>query len=280
MKCPKCGYDNADDAAVCGLCGELMRPAAPVPPPVPEMPPERPAFFQRPWLCLAIGLVAVPVAKLLWIPSYIFNFLTTLVHEVGHSACAWFIGMPSFPAVGIAGGGATVWQEQNWQIAVIVWIGLGVLAWKARGAPKALFGLLVAVVLAYPAIAFTKLGLALAIFGGLLFEVGGATACFAVCLGAKLDRPFERPLYALWGWWMLLNRVCEDWLILTDWSYRLEHRIIQWGLAEGIPTDLTLVTLHLNISPRPVLYFILALCLLALPISIGISYWIRSARAA
>ncbi|GEM_PF-6424978 len=275
MKCRKCAYDNAGDAVVCGLCGELMREAPPPAVAVEAPPTERPGLFQRPYLCLAIGLAAFPVAKLLWFPNYIFNFLTTLVHECGHAACAWFVGMPSIPAVSPAGGGVTVWQEQNWQIAVLVWIGLGALAWKARRA-KAFFIPLVVVAAAYPALAFTKASLGLAIFGGILFEVAGAAACFVACLGAHLERPFERPLYALWGWWMVLNRVCESWLILTDASYRLGNRLIESGLAEGIPSDLTQVTLHLNISPRPVLYLILALCLLALPISIGIARWIRS----
>ncbi|MEK7866577.1 MAG: zinc ribbon domain-containing protein [Planctomycetota bacterium] len=276
MKCPKCSYENPDGTAMCGLCGELLRAGAPATQAViPEMSPERPGLFQRPYVCLAIGLAAFPVAKLLWFPNYIFNFLATLVHEIGHSACAWFVGMPSIPAVSIGGGGVATWQDQNWQIAVLVWIGLGVLAWKARRAPKGISIPLVVLAVAYPAIAFTKLHLALAIFGGVLFEVVGSAACFVACLGARLERPFERPLYALWGWWMLLNRICESWLILTDWRYRLEHRVIESGLAEGIPSDLTAVTLHLNISPRPVLYVILALCLLALPISLGIARWMR-----
>lgn len=276
MKCQKCAYENPDDAVVCGLCGELMRtaPTAAPEPAIEVQPRERVGLFQRPYVCLAIGLAVFPVAKLLWFPNYIFNFLTTLVHECGHAACAWFVGMPSIPAVSIAGGGVTTWQEQNWQIAVLVWIGLGALAWKARRA-KAFFIPLAVLAAAYPAIAFTKLGLALAIFGGILFEVGGAAACFVACLGAHLERPFERPLYALWGWWMVLNRICESWLILTDASYRLQHRVIESGLAEGIPSDLTQFTLQLNVSPRPVLYLILALCLLALPISIGIARWMR-----
>lgn len=33
MQCPKCGFENPDDAKFCGKCGEPVKPAAPAPPP-------------------------------------------------------------------------------------------------------------------------------------------------------------------------------------------------------------------------------------------------------
>ena len=121
MKCNRCAYENADGALVCGLCGEVLR-AAPSPVPGYVEPPKKPSLLDRPYLCLAIGLLAFPVAKLLWLPNYMFNFLTTLVHECGHSACAWLMGMPSIPTVSLAGGGVALWQEQSKLLAVVMWV--------------------------------------------------------------------------------------------------------------------------------------------------------------
>ena len=72
-----------------------------------------PPWLDRPWVAIGIGLVAFPIAKLLFVPSYVFNFLAVLVHEIGHAACAWLMGMPSIPAVSPAGGGVTIWQAQG-----------------------------------------------------------------------------------------------------------------------------------------------------------------------
>jgi len=276
VKCNRCAYENADNALACGLCGEVLRaPAAPVP--EYAEPPKKPSLFERPYLCLAIGLLAFPLAKLLWLPNYMFNFLTTLVHECGHAACAWLMGMPSIPSVSMAGGGVTMWQEQSKGLAVAVWIGIGALACAARRV-KVPFVALCVVALVYPFVAFTKGKDVFAIFGGVLFEVGGAAACFTVCLGAKLERPFERPLYAVWGWWMLLNRMTEACLMLSDSAYRLERRVIQSGLAEGLTDDLAMVDLLLNVPAHRVLWFVLAIGALSLPISIGIARWMRRAE--
>lgn len=276
MKCTKCAYENPADALVCGLCAEVLRaPAASVPEYV--EPPKKPAFFDRPWVCLGIGLLAFPVAKLLWLPNYMFNFLTTLVHECGHAACAWLMGMPSIPAVSLAGGGVTQWQEQAKPLAVLMWIGIVSLAWLVRRAKVPLVVLIV-VAIAYPFVAFTKGKDVFAIFGGILFEVFGAAACLTVCLGAKLERPFERPLYAVWGWWMLLNRMTETYRMLTDNSYRLAHRVIESGLAAGLADDMTVMEDLLNVSPHNIERFLLLLGLLSLAISIALGRWMRAAR--
>jgi hypothetical protein len=226
--------------------------------------------LRHPAAALAIGLLSFPLAKLLWIPNYVFNFLTTLVHEVGHSAFAWFMGMPSIPSVSVAGGGMTVWGEQMLLVCAAVFLGLGALAWRFRERKAVLIPLVVLLVL-YPVLALTRAKLLLAIAGGVLFEIGGATACFVVVLGVPLERAFERPLYALWEWWMLLNRGAETVLMLRSPGYRQSQAIINSGLAAGMTSDLQRLRESLGLGDEGVLWLVLVLCILALPTALGIA---------
>ncbi len=234
-------------------------------------------FIKHPYASLVIGLALVQIAKLIYIPNYIFNFLTTLVHEIGHSLFAWLMGMPSIPTVSVAGGGVTLWQDQVMILAIAIMAGLVGLAYLNRER-KWLLILCIIGVLVYPLFAFTNGKFALALAGGMILEVVGAAVCFTVCLGARLELTFERPLYALWGWWMLINRMTEAFLMLTNKTYRDATRIIESGLAAGLPHDVTQITELLRISAEPVLLFILFLGVLSLPCSMIIAYFMTRYR--
>lgn len=218
----------------------------------------------RPWPALMIGLAAFPVAKLLWIPNYVFNFLTTLVHECGHAAFAWLMGMPSIPTISPMGGGVTLWQEHQPLLSIGWLVVLGWGAWTLRerkwvwgAAPAA--GLLLLLGFSYNGRE------TVATAGGVLFEIGGAAACFWAVLALELERPFERPLYALWGWWMILNRGSEIVLMLRNRAYWEAGRVIDSGLAAGLPADLHRIQGALGIAPEVFLVVVLLLCIAALP---------------
>lgn len=223
------------------------------------------AVFERPYLCLLLGLIVFPIAKLFYIPNYAFNFLTTLVHEVGHSIGAWLMGMPSIPSVSVAGGGVTMWSHQVLFLVLVLIAAQGAAIYHARHR-KFLCGFLIGTLAIYSLFAFTSGREIVAIAGGMVTEVVGAAICFAVCLGVPLERPFERPLYALWGWWMLLNRSIEAFLMLTDPGYRDAQRIIGKGLAAGLPSDLTQLSGR-GISAELMLVIVLLLGLLSLPVA-------------
>jgi hypothetical protein len=233
-----------------------------------------PSWLRHPVVALVAGLVAVPLAKLLWVPNYVFNFLTTLVHECGHFAGAWLMGMPAIPSVGLAGGGVTWHGDQVLVLALAVWLALGVTAWRCRDR-KPLFVAFVAAAALYPALAFTRAAGCVVSAGGVLLEVGAASACLAVALGAHLERPIERPLYALWGWWMLINRTAETVLMLRSPAYWERQRVYESGLAAGLTNDLETLRAALGASPRAVLLAVLVLCLLALPAAFLVAWRLR-----
>jgi len=222
---------------------------------------------------LVIGLIAFPIAKLIYIPNYVFNFLATLVHECGHSLFAWLMGMPSIPTVSVAGGGVTIWGEQRWFICVAILAGLVALAWNNRQSPGFWIPLAIAALI-YPFLAFTGAREIVAIGGGVALECLGAAACFYTVLAVHLERPFERPLYALWGWWMTLNRGAETVMMMKSRAYWESQSVIESGLAAGLTSDLEMIRQTLGTSPKPILGIVLLLCLLALPGAL-LAAWLR-----
>ncbi|MCE9581680.1 MAG: zinc ribbon domain-containing protein [Planctomycetes bacterium] len=299
--CPGCGTAMPGSAAADFL--ELdeppkpLRPAAPVtleapsparrPPPNLDSlappstgrrgamlrPPEEPAkgwwkWLRHPAASMAVGLVAFPVAKALFLPGYIFNFLTTLVHEIGHCAFAWLMGMPSIPGVSILGGGMTVWQDQKLPICLAWLAAIGWLGWRFRENKISVAAAVAGGVL-YATLAFTSAREFLPVAGGVLFEIGGAAVCFFVATAPVLRREFERPLYALWAWWMLLNRGTETVLMLKDRSYWNASTVYESGLAAGLTNDLEVIREKLGTGPEPMLRVVFVLCLLCLPAALA-----------
>jgi hypothetical protein len=230
--------------------------------------------LRHPAAAFVIGLAVFPVSKALFLPNYVFNFLTTLVHEIGHCAFAWFMGMPSIPGVSILGGGITVWQEQKLPICLAWLAAIGWLGWRFRERKPAVAAAVAGAVV-YMLLAFTSAREFLPVAGGVLFELGGAAACFFVATAPTLHREFERPLYALWGWWMLLNRGTETVLMLRDRAYWNASTVYESGLAAGLTNDLEVIREKLNTPPEPMLKVVLLLCVLCLPVALGARWLTR-----
>ena len=227
----------------------------------------------RPWVkalghpavALGLGLAFFPLARLFFVPAYVMNFLLTLVHEVGHSIFAWLMGCVSIPTVGIFGGGVAPWYGPYLPLQVAVGGGVAWAAWTNRdrlwiSIPAGILAV------ALPAMSLSGHHETVIDAGGVAFELIGAAACFAVVVGADLERPFERPLYALWGWWMLLSRGTETLLMLSSQAYWEEQRIYESGLAAGLVNDLHKMQESWGMAPRTLLGLVFAGCLLALPV--------------
>ena len=281
MICASCGHSNGEHAVLCNLCSKPLGESAPPEPlstpPQPDPPTSWKDRLKHPLTALAIGLACFPIAKLLYLPNYVFNFLTTLVHEIGHSLAAWLMGMPSFPTVSVAGGGFTPWREQMILVCFFIMAALGFCLYQFRERKRLRIVLGVALAL-YPILAFLGPANLIATAGGIFLEIAGAGVCFTVVLAMPLRRPFERPLYALWGFWMLLNRAWESILMLKSPAYFDEQAIIQSGLAAGITSDLGRLRTELNVSDQVILLVILFLCLAAPAGAFLAAWWVRRSR--
>lgn len=231
----------------------------------------------HPATAMVAGLVFYPLARLFYIPAYVLNFLATFVHECGHSLVAWSMGAVSIPTVSIAGGGVAPWYGPFLPLQLAVVGGLGFAAWhyRDRRMKAVLLGVLA---LVCGAITFSGHHEAAITSGGVLFELGGAAACFVVAVSGDLERPFERPLYALWGWYMLLNRASETWLMLRNPAYYESQRVYESGLAAGLTNDLHSFQDALGWSAKTLTGTVFALCLLVLPAAAAISWWRLSRR--
>lgn len=291
MRCPQCHTPNSDDALNCTLCGAVLHTLPATEPTTDEVPPApvwgiyedklrdttiveseaaQPWAF-RPLPALGIGLLLVPLIKQVWIPNYMFNFLATLIHEIGHTVFAWIMGMPAIPGVSLFGdGGATPVFSQIPALCFVVLAGMVWFAWRVRDERRWLIATAITMIV-YALLAFTNGAHNLVVAGGVLFEIGGSVACLYWALTASMSTGLERPLYALWGWWMLINRSSETWLMLRDRSYWDEHIIKTSGIGEGMVNDLPQLCDSLNLSPNTVLTIVLLLCLSAVPIAFGLA---------
>jgi hypothetical protein len=178
------------------------------------------------------------------------------------------MGMPSIPGVSILGGGMTVWQDQKLPICFAWLAAFGWLGWRFRE-NKTAVAAAVGGGLLYAFLAFTSAREFLPVAGGVLFEIGGAAACFFVASAPLLRREFERPIYALWGWWMLLNRGTETVLMLRDRAYWNANTVYESGLAAGLTNDLEVIREKLRCAPEPMLKGVLVLCVLCLPAALA-----------
>jgi hypothetical protein len=158
---------------------------------------------REPWIYLAIGAATAPIFALTPLLGFMGWFLASLVHEMGHSAVAWFFGMPAFPAISLEGHAVSVHSEPIVLFAIFVWAGLLGAAWKLlEGRARWIALGIVGVV--YPLLAFTDAKEVLHLLAG----HGGELAFGALCLWKTLDGGFtesrlERALYGTVGWYLL-----------------------------------------------------------------------------
>ena len=229
-----------------------------------------------PWAYLALGLATAPVFA--WTPVLGFMgwFLGSLCHEMGHSAVAWFFGMPAFPAIRLDGHAASIHQDQVLFLALLVWAVLGALAWSRR--EHLLQAITLGVVtLLYPAFAFTGGKEILHLLGGHLGELAMASYCFVHVLdGGFTQGPVERTLYGTLGWHLLGRNV----LLCTGLVFRSDARA---AYAEngsfGLANDYIRVAEDvLGWSLPAVAIAMLLVCLVPLPLALWV--WIGRVESA
>ena len=228
--CEHCGRARRPGEFACGLCGALApradggsggagatpAPAAPVQlrPGVPgstagEVLGAEPSASEREpaWrtaVHLALGLVFAPVFFAVPFLGAVLWFLSAIVHEMSHSAVAWLCGLPSMPAISLAGEAVAVHGERSWFLTAMIVAGLGSLAWRLEGRARAIAVGVLAV--GYPLIAFTGLREILFLAAGHAGEIALAGVFLSRSISGHQSRfPAERTLYATVGWAIALD---------------------------------------------------------------------------
>lgn len=281
--CPECCRPNAPDALTCELCATVLRrpPAAEArgadlreQPVLPALPiaghvqrddelerrvwgmPAR-AFF------LAVGLVIAQVFAI-GQASWFGWFLSSLAHEMGHSAAAILAGVPSFPAIRLDGHAMAMSGEQNYALLGLVWGGLAYGAWYLRDRP--IYAAPLAALLVFsPIVAFTPLTDPWILVMGHGGELVFAAMCFVrVMTGGSFSRgEIERVLYSVLGWYLLAKNVLLFWGI----AFRADALIDYYSSGSfGLRNDFDrLAHDHLDMALDSVAFWMLFPCALTFP---------------
>jgi len=217
--CGRCGTPVRPGELLCWRCGRPLGlpPRTPLPAAAPSrssprsvaapaLAPDEPRVLglRAPWFFLVLGFVVAPVFRLTPLLGLIGWYLAALVHEMGHCIAGWLVGRPAVPVLGLNAHAMSVEEDFSLGIALAVWAGGLVAAWRfLEGRKRWIVGGMVLVL--HPLVAFTGLAALLTITGGHLGEL--------VCAGIFLHRaltggftssPVERGLYAVLGWYLVL----------------------------------------------------------------------------
>lgn len=291
LVCPSCGRSHGEAARVCGLCGELVgrararlavgdvdgdRKATERTPGSSAASP--PAAAQRarlePWAYLGLGLVSAPLFAWAPILATMAWFLGALVHEMGHAALAWLCGMPSVPAISLAGHAAAVHGPPSALLALLCTAVLATLAWTKLAGRARVVAVALVVVL-HPALAFSPARELVHLLGGHGAELAFATLCLWKALdGGFTQSRLERALYGTVGWTLLGANASLCLGLVRSAAERAQYRS---SGSFGLTNDYLRAAQLLGWTLPSVALGMLLLALLVLPAALGL--WRLSSRA-
>jgi hypothetical protein len=241
MRCPRCGFESPDDAE-CLRCGVVFAKLGKAEPrsasPLSTSPPSESAETRRAsgalgpearrallvGLGLAVAVLVVPFFR------FSLSYLGVLVHELGHTAASWLFGYPALPALDFTyGGGVSLTFGRRPVLVVGFVVALVLLLGWAWRHPR--WRLVAAAVVGLWILASLT-----AIHEVVILAMGhGAELLFAaLCLhraitGDAVERPVERPLYAMVGWFLVLEGVWFAWGLMTDPGKRQAYQDAKGG---------------------------------------------------
>jgi hypothetical protein len=284
MTCPRCSVPTDDKASDCPSCGIIfakwrapsariadvignsaaIAPAAWSPGPAsPPPPPETLGITHAGWRAGFIGFALAVALTFFPFLAFILSPLTTMVHEIGHTALLWLFGYSAIPAFDFShGGGVTMSDLERSSLIVWGWVaGLLILAWWQRekaGVLAVLGGAAVLYILMY-----NKTGETLAItLGG----HGGEIAFAALFLyrgltgwGCKVEA--ERPLYAFLAFMILFSSVRLGVSLLGNTMEKAFYLQGKGGIDHDLVTGAQILSWRLEGIARA----LIAISLLAIP---------------
>ncbi len=223
MKCPKCGYENIDEAISCGLCAEVFNKEADTSE-IESSPTEKPRKVPYGVIIFLGGLALYPIVHYIWFLDWMCSYLAILVHELGHCLVFLCFGQIAIPKLDFQYGGGMavpIFTSGTWGPVFILGL-IGFLIYLNRE-HKPLMITLIALAVVYPFLAFTKGEDVLVTAAGHLCEVVAVGICFYRCLIAGNAQDFERPIYAVLGWWITLHGIGFFWGLATDMAARMQY---------------------------------------------------------
>ncbi len=221
------------------------------------------------WRPLAAGLLIGGVL-VGWVPfaGFILHYLNILVHELGHAAVAWSVGIPAIPKFNLQQGGGITAHGERMTVLVLLLLAAGAwllaLAWS-RGRWLRCGAM---VVVGLPVLlAVTGLDKSAITAAGHLAEVALACVFLArAATGIAVAHWPEQWLYAICGWAMWWIVMGFSWSLATDPAY------LAWYHEATCGTDNDLVKLS-DASGLSVVNLAWTLMLVAILAPAG-SFWL------
>jgi hypothetical protein len=185
---------------------------------------------RKAWESLGIGLVTASVILFVPFLSFVFRYLITLVHEIGHAIWGWLFGYPSIPAFDFTyGGGITMHQDRRMIIVIIVYVLFAWLFYLYRKNHLSLLVLFVIVTL-YTISAFTSFHSIVILFMGHGTElIFGAIFFYRALSGSSIIIDAERPLYGFLGFFIFFSDIGFAHRLITSTSFRAEYEAAKGG---------------------------------------------------
>ena len=194
---------------------------------------------------IALGLYLFPFTR------FVFSYLLILIHELGHSATSWLLGVPAIPALDFVYGGGVSIQFESSAVLVVLLFGLWAAGlFLSRHRPRLAVTVAAGLGLYVLAIS-TPLKELLTVSMGHGAELLFATIfCYRAISGAALRSEAERPAYAFCGAFITLSSVHFAARLLSSAIFRREYEQAKGGghwmdfsrIAEGfLGVDLSLV---------------------------------------
>ena len=218
------------------------------------------------WKSLAIGSVIGVVVFALPFARFVFSYLNTLAHELGHSVAAWGFGYPALPAFDWRyGGGLTVTGSRSTMVMLMVFAVWAFLIYQLRDRPGPRNGAIVCAVI-YSVIAFSPAQEVIRLAMGHTMELIIAGIFFYRALsGQAITHDVERPLYAACCLFILLQNLKLSWGLMFDIDARTAYGMAKGG---GHWMDLSQIARdYLSVSLPTVAAALFLGCLLTPPIT-------------
>ncbi len=215
------------------------------------------------WKSLAIGATIGVAVFLVPFARFVFGYLNTLAHELGHSVAAWGFGYPAMPAFDWRyGGGLTVTGNRSTMVMLMVFVGWAFLIYQLRDRPGPRNVVLVCAVI-YSVIAFSPAQEVIRLAMGHAMElIIAGIFLYRALSGQAITHDVERPLYAACSVFILLQNLKLSWGLMFDIDARAAYGMAKGGghwmdlsqiardyLSVGLPTVAAVLFLGCLLTP-------------------------------
>ncbi|MCK4909664.1 MAG: hypothetical protein KAS70_07170 [Planctomycetes bacterium] len=170
------------------------------------------------------GLALYPIIHTMRLPDMMCMYLTVLIHELGHCIMYLLFGKIALPRLDFQyGGGMAIPIFDLGFFGYLLILGLlAYLAYQYRENIQVL-SILIIIAVIYSILNFTRAHQVMIGGGGHFFEAIGAGICFYRCLIAGNALDFERPIYAVLGWWITLHGITFFWGLANNMYKRVDY---------------------------------------------------------